>query len=210
MWIIILIIIVAFIIYYPTKTGSNNTFGKDSANSVPAEIPGIYSFLDAYSSLCNKHNIDSTGVLITCKRIEDGWKIRASTKIFKIDGQDASYSADILRMCITDAKNAVESSKKNVNPVELYNLKTEAANKVILDYFGVDHLTGCFWDIADCDYIDGKYLEFEANGIVFDTFNQGLKITLDKLCADIPKKNPHAQISRQGNDAVRISITRIQ
>lgn len=206
MWIILIIAIVV-VIYAVSKRNSNVETETVSNNSVPAEVPGIMNFLHGFHSLCNSHKIVSSDVLISWKTVDGGSEIRAYTKIFKIDGQDASDSVDILRKSISQAKSSIETSNKEVNPVDLYQLKRKAADKEILDFFGTDLLEGIFWDIDDCEYIDGKYLEFEAIGMVYDSFNQSRGKTLDSICSKAAEKYPNAHISRQANNTIAISFS---
>ena len=205
MWFILIIVIVV-VLYAVWKQNGNGETETVSNNSVPAEVPGVMNFLHGFHSLCNSHKIVSSDVLISWKTIDGGCEIRAYTKIFKIDDQDASDRVDILRMSISQAKCNIETSNKGTNPVDLYQLKQKAADKVILDFFGTDLLEGSFWDIDDCEYIDGQYLEFEAMGMVFDSFNQSRGKTLDSICSKVAEKYPNACISRQANNTITISF----
>lgn len=205
MW-FILIVVAAVVVYTVLKSNRNEGTAAVPDNAVPAEVPGVMNFLHGFHSLCNSHKIVSSGVLISWKTVDGGCEIRAYTKIFKIDDQDASDSVDILRMSISQAKYNIETSNKGTNPVDLYQLKQKAADKVILDFFGTNLLEGSFWDIDDCEYIDGKYLEFEAIGMVFDSFNQSRGKTLDSICSKVAEKYPNARISRQANNTITISF----
>lgn len=198
MWIILLTVI-GFVLYAVMKQKNNGGSETIVNNSIPAEVPGVMHFLRGFHSLCNRHRIISTDVLISWKAVDGGYMISAYTKIFKIDGQDASAAVDILRMVIAQAKRNVEICNKEANPAELYRLKEKAADKVILDFFGTDMLEGSFWDIDDCEYIDGKHLEFEAIGMVYDSFNQSYGKTLDYICSKVAEAYPNAHISRQVN-----------
>ena len=205
MW-FILIVVAAVVVYTVLKSNRNEGTAAVSDNAVPAEVPGIMNFLHGFHSLCNNHNIVSSDVLISWKAVDGGSEIRAYTRIFKIDDLDAADAVDTLRMTISQAKHDIESSNKDANPAEVYQMKQKASDKMILDFFGTDSLEGSFWDIEDCEYIDGKYLEFEAVGMVYDSFNQSQNKTLDFVCSNVADKYPKSRLNRQGNNMITISF----
>lgn len=206
MWFILLIIIVV-IIYVVLKHNNSEKNVTIANNTVPAEVPGIMAFLHGFYSLCNRHQVVSTDVLISWKQVDGNSEIKAYTKIFKIDGQYASDCVNNLRTSISQAKSNIESSNKGVNSVDLYQLKRSVADKMILDFFGTDLLQGSFWDIDDCAYVEGKYLEFKAQGIVYAAFNQSQEKTLDSICTKTVETYPNAHICRQANDTIIISFS---
>lgn len=194
---IVLIAIAAVAIYSMVKSGE-----ADSSERVHAEVPGIINFLHCVYSLCNKHTVDSSDVQISWRSNDQGCDIIAYIKIYKIDGTDASESVDELRKTISQAKNEIEVRCKDAGAGELYELKSNAAQELILNYFGTDQMQGVFWDIDDCEYADGKYLEFEAEGRVYNAFNQSRDKTLDFICAKVAENYPKFRVNRGGNEMV--------
>ncbi len=196
--------VIIYIVYYQ----DSNTNVRTGTNTAPTPIHDscIMAFLHSYRSLCNKHQINGTNVLLTWQATSDrSTEIKAYTKIFKIDGQDASESVDILRMSIALAKHSIETNNQNLEPVDLYPLKRRATEKLILDYFGADEMSGVFWDIEDCSYVEGKYLEFESAGVILSQNKTSVDSALNSLATKIHEKYPDAQITKTVN-CIRISF----
>lgn len=206
MWILILIVIVVIVCMSVTKKSEPNELSQATAK--PAEIGGIMEFLHAYSSLRAKHDLYDTGVLISWRRTEMGYEIGAETTIFKIDGEDASDAVDVLRMMISRARQDAEQKARleTTDAMQIYSARSKAADNVILDYFGTEHLQGSFWDIDDCEYVDGRYLRFNDNTCsVYEHFNQGLRVTLAAIEKRIRELYPRAQFEKNGN-TMRIEL----
>lgn len=206
MFILILIVIVAVVVYAIAK--SEKKWNGESANSIPAEVPGIMDFLDAFYSLCGNHKIESSNVLISWTNNSDGSNIKIYTKIFKIDDMDASESVDGLRRRISQAKSEIEINHKGMEPIALYKEKEKAAQELILNYFGANRLQGVFWDIEDCEYADGKYLEFEAEGAVYKALNQSREKTVNYICAEAARKYPNFHVSMEKNGIIAVSFSK--
>ena len=191
MWLIIIIIIAVGV--YVLYSKHNNS----DSNSVPAEVPGVMKFVRSYFALCNKHNVQSSGIRLTWEKTNFGSEINAWVKIYKIDGVDASERIDLLRMAISNAKLSAEN---NADPLASYHMK----DKLILDFFGTEDLHGSFWDIDDCSYIDGKYLEFSGEDMVIASNNQSVQKTMESICARTLQINSNARIEKQGSDVTVI------
>lgn len=191
MWVIIIIIIFAVGVYVYSKRDASDS------DSVPAEVPSIMKFVRSYFALCNKHNVQSSGVRLTWKKTNFGSEINAWVKIYKIDGVYASERVDLLRMAISNAKL---SAGKNADSLVAYHMK----DRLILDFFGTEDLHGSFWDIDDCPYVDGKYLEFSGEDLVIASNNQNVHKTIESVCARTLQINSNAKIEKQGKDVTVI------
>ncbi|MBE6964353.1 MAG: hypothetical protein E7429_07030 [Ruminococcaceae bacterium] len=204
MWLVIIVVVV--VILYAMRPAEKETSETKNNQSVAAEVLGIFDFLHCFYSLSKHHEIDSTGVFLSWKRVDFGVEIKAYTKIFKIDGQDASEAADSLRAAISRAKRDIEIRCNDIDTVELYRMKQQAADQMILDFYGTDCMQGNFWDIDDCEYIDGRYLEFEGTGMVYEAMNQDLGKTLTAISSKVAAEYPDLHMSRENDHLLTLSF----
>lgn len=208
MELLISLTLIAFCVYYVVTT-IKNTNSEPSHTTCSADINGVMRFLHGYHALCSNHSVVSSNVLIQFVAYDNGesYEIRSRTTIFKIDGLDAAYSVALLRTSIHSAKSNILNQHRGADSLTLYKLQSAAKDKIILDFFGVESLQGAFWDIEDCEYIDGKYIEFDdLSGGVFTIHKQSVERTIETICANTTEIYPNAKITKTGNNQILISF----
>ncbi|MBQ2940513.1 MAG: hypothetical protein IJE00_09145 [Clostridia bacterium] len=201
MWILFLLLI-AVVIYFVFKD-RDSTGGKDPANAVPATISNVYDFLHCIYSWNKKSKLSATDVIISYQQENFGYLIVAYVKIFRIDGCDAAEKVDELRNYIHYEKQHIAAQQ--ISATERYEKQRKVEKERIVEFFGTDRLPSAFWDIDDCEYVDGKYLEFEEKGMVVTGSGQGLHKTLDALCDNVRKEYPNATVRRE-KSVISISL----
>jgi len=165
----------------------------------PAEYDAIKEFLHGLDSLSRKHDIVGTPIFLDVSREEDKYIITARTTIYKIDGDDASDCIDVLRLAVQRAKADIKANNKSLDEGELYRLQSSKSDEFILDFYGVNHLQGSLWDIVDCEYVEGRYIEFEESVTVYDFLHQSQEKTFDAIGSFIKETYPKAQIEKSKN-----------
>ncbi|MBE6953265.1 MAG: hypothetical protein E7452_06910 [Ruminococcaceae bacterium] len=156
---------------------------REQENKKPASVSSIMHFLHAYQGLCRTHSISDSGANIEWYRNDIGYLIRIETTIYQIDHEDASVTIEALRDRIKLAGQVAEQGIRNAEAA--YNANAEARNRELLNFFGINSMQGCFWDIDDCEYVDGRYLYFKAESVVFSQLQQGLRESLDEIKARV-------------------------
>ena len=181
MVVIILIIVVVFVLcVFNSPTKSNDIKPVQPVQSEATVMPvqraqgkaistnWIKEFFHGYVSLSKKHKIYDCGIILSWSQGDLGYDLVAELTVYKIDEEDAAEAVKMLRNAIAMAKKtakeriALDGGDSTGTIMQGYNI----SNQMILGFYGTDHLQGDFWDIDDCEFVDGKYLRFTTEKLV--------------------------------------------
>ena len=157
----------------------------------PGKVEHMMEFLISYYALHGAHAVYDTGITFTWERAEGGYRIYGETLLLEIDGEDAAAAAEKLRHAILRAK---QTPTEATDPVRRYSLQRRAADRVILEFFGTEHLAEPFWSIEHCDYREGKHLFFSVSDAIPQ--GQSLEETLQSIEQKARQLHPNTRVER--------------
>lgn len=171
----------------PDDKGEAN--GKTGIGS--CAVPAAVEFFDGYLSLCKAHRIQGTAGLHQESADTSSIQLTMSANVITIDGEHANDAIEVLLI----TRDLV---KKDYS-VKDYAAYSAAADSVILNYFGTNHLHYAYTDPEDYGY-DGCEVIFKAQTTLFPTMGEKLQPTLREIERQLLEKWPNVsvQVGRYG------------
>lgn len=186
---VILIIVLGLIAYFfyrrmqdDESDGKSNEDDKFGYYAVPEAV----EFFDGYLSLCKAHRIQGTAGLHQEDADSSSIQLAMSATVITIDGEHANDAIEVLLI----TRDLVKKDY-SVNDYAAYSA---AADSVILNYFGTDHLHYAYTEPEDYRY-DGCEVIFQAQTTLFPSMGEKLPPTLKEIERQLLEKWPDAKIS---------------